>query len=206
MKTVKGKSFFKFGFAVLSLSFLAAIVIGCSTDAPFAPSVSDQTNLKAFNAVIDEFGADPFSTFSASDSSLAKGDWYFRTDADFADVGADGGTVYLELGGASSVFEIPEEAVCSDADADCLVRIMAEAILFGTPYGSVVMYDFGPDGQVFEKDCNLQLNTGLPEGYVLYLLWFNQDSGKWEIEQEAEADAKGVVQFKIKHFSKYAIS
>ncbi len=205
MKTAKGNSLFKTGFAALAVVFLVAIVIGCSGDAPFAPVVDDQTSFKALNSALDEFGADPFELLGSADD-LARRVWYLQTDADFADVGVDGGTIYLELGAVSSVFDVPPGAVCEDAAAGCFEHITAKAVFIMTPYGSVVFYNFGPDGLVFAEDCTLLLDTRLPEGAVLHLFWFNPDTGAWEVEQRGEADKKGIVEFEINHFSKYAIS
>ena len=206
MKVAKGNSLIKTGFAALALVFLAAIVISCSSEAPFAPVVYDQTSFKALNSVLNEFGTDPFSTLTDSDGNLAKsGRWEIVEDSDYADVGADGGVITLKLRGAVSTFEIPKDAVCAHCDKDCVVRINAKALLFNTPFGPLVLYDFGPDGLVFDKDCKLKIEAGFKDR-VVDLFWFNPDTGVWELEQTVRVDKRGKAEFKIRHFSKYAIS
>jgi hypothetical protein len=71
-----------------------------------------------------------------------------------------------------------------------------------------VLLDFRPDGLVFSKPSILQLEADLLEaadGDVLILYWYNPDKDLWEVEQKVKVD-DGEVEFKIYHFSRYAIS
>jgi len=205
MHNAKAKSLLKTGLAALVCAAFMVFAVGCSTNAPVAPSNGDPTNLKALNAVLDAFGTDPFASIATADD-LAKQVWYIYTVEEYADVRQDGGTIYLELNGVSSQLEVPKNAVCEEADSNCFVRIDVEAIYLWTFYGDIVFYDFGPDGLVFNEDCTLLLDSKLPEGTVLTLFWYNPDTRQWEVDQQGEADHKGVVEFEINHFSKYAIS
>jgi len=200
----------KVGALLLALGMVAAAIFGCSIEAPFAPSNKVEP-LNAIAFVEEQFGADPFAAVfdsgaNANNGLAKRGKWRIQYDTDYADVGKDGGTISLELGGASSTLEIPKDAVCKDEDKDCLVRITARALLFKTPYGPVVLYDFGPDDLVFAKACKLKLITRFAKNTVLRLYWFNPETGRWEVEQRGEVDKKGVVEFEVHHFSKYAIS
>jgi hypothetical protein len=71
-----------------------------------------------------------------------------------------------------------------------------------------VLLNFRPDGLIFSKPAVLQLEANLLEaadGDVLTLYWYNPDTGLWEVEQKVKVDDEEV-EFRIYHFSRYAIS
>jgi hypothetical protein len=92
------------------------------------------------------------------------------------------------------------------------VRISMTATLFYYYTDRTVLngllLDFRPDGLVFSRPAILQLEANVLEaadGDVLTLYWYNPDTGLWEVEQRVKVDGEEV-EFKIYHFSRYAIS
>lgn len=209
MKVAKGFTLIKFGATAIALASLVLVVVGCSTDAPLAPTTGKLPGLQAISLVEDQLGDDLFATDDSG--ALGKpGLWSLSGASDHVDVGWDGGTVVLNFTGAVSELVIPEGAVCVGAEDDetseCAVQITAQAVLVKTVFGPVAFFDFGPDGLQFAKPAVLYLKTRLQSGEVLRLFWFNPETGKWERQYRAKVDDDGVVEFKIYHFSKYAIS
>ncbi len=213
MKTALKISNLKF---VLISAVFALAFIGCSGDAPLAPLTGDVDGLNSLTFIENELGSDPFTALEGDQEGLAKRNLgCISFDRAFVDVDAEGGILYLDFNGAVSEFEIPKNAVCSDDDdgdddddgeSGCNVRITAVAIFVQTPYGPLALYDFGPDGLEFARDCELRLKTGFHKGDKITLYWFNPDKNKWQVEQRVKVGKKGAVEFKIRHFSKYAIS
>jgi len=208
MDNAKRKELFRYGLMALVASAVSVVLLGCSTNAPVAPALNEPDGLKAIAFVEDQLGQDPFAAVEGEHGGLAKPVWWITSDASYADVGVDGATIYLNLGNGVSSFDIPNGAVCNnyDGDGQCVVRITAKAAWFQTPYGNLALYDFGPDGLQFAKDCKLRVPTGFGFGKLISLYWFNPSTGQWEVQQSNKTDKQGFVQFNISHFSKYAIT
>ncbi len=118
---------------------------------------------------------------------------------DYLLVGDDGGLLSVELGTNTATFEIPVEALNRST------LIVMNAVQTPTPWGEVTVFDFGPDGLVFEKPATLSLETSRANGSELRLFWWNESTQRWDL-QESCVVRDGRVSFSIHHFSKYGIS
>jgi len=177
MRDTKGKTLIRTGMLVFVLVALTVAFVGCSTDAPLAPSG-------------DGFDA------------LTKGR-FLAVASDAACVAASGKratVIQLRHGREKTQLVIPAGAL------ETTVEICAEVELVETRDSLVRLYDFTPDGLVFLKPAKLILKAKFPKGTRLNLYWFNPDTGVWELEQTVKTGKKGKVKFDIYHFSKYAIS
>lgn len=114
-------------------------------------------------------------------------------------IGDDGGLLSLELGDKTATFEIPEGALENSA------LIVMKAVKAPTPWGEATVFDFGPDGLAFSKPATLSLETDRADGSTLRLFWWNDDAGRWEL-QESCVVKDGSARFSVHHFSKYGIS
>jgi len=183
---------------VLTMAFL---LLGCS-DSPLAPS-GPQNGLDAIGYVESQLGSDPFATLDSvgnDPAALGKliGTIYF--DNDTVTVDDKGGTIDLLLGNAVSTLDFPHGAVTAP------VVVTAVGLQVPTPWGDVTLYDFGPDGLVFQKAATLSLNTNLQEGQTLSLYWFDSAVGQWVLQETATVEEEGKVEFHVWHFSKYGIT
>jgi hypothetical protein len=226
----KAKVHFQIGSLLAAMALLAFVAFGCSNDAPLAPSQNGPGLSPALTYVLDQFGVDPLQGLTGN-ALAKKKECFIHSATDTVDVDENGAIVYLDLGEGVSEFEIPGDAVCKDyekyleelakEDPDeeklaefeaenpfgCPVRITADAALFNTPHGPLVMYDFGPDGLEFNKECKLRLWTDFGKDKLVWLYWFDPEKGQWVKEDKAKkTDKEGAIEFKITHFSKYAIS
>jgi hypothetical protein len=113
-------------------------------------------------------------------------------------VGTSGGTLTLTTGGHGSTLQIPNGALTSS------VSISAIAVEVRTTYGTVDLYDFGPDGLVFAKAAKLTLQVDLPDGATLSLYWWNPVTHRWDWQRSGKVLQKKVT-FDVFHFSKYGI-
>jgi hypothetical protein len=69
-------------------------------------------------------------------------------------------------------------------------------------------FDFAPDGLVFRKKAELHIDArwlDLKDGEKVVLRYYDEAENVWE-EVKTKKVKKGTVEFKIEHFSRYAIS
>lgn len=189
--------------ALLACTFFLA---GCGHDLtnPVAPEINggadNNHGLRALQSVLDNYG-DPFAkdTASLKTGALAKS-FKLKLDGDSATIGANGGTLELQMRGFKSKLSIPKKALSTD------VTITVEGFLVSTPDWDVLLYDFGPDGLVFNLPAALEVDAGqLKDGTILHLYWLNPASDVWELQEEVVVKGHKI-KFDIHHFSKYGIS
>lgn len=184
---------FGLGFTLLACALTAIVLLpGCGTS-PVAPDNDTYTfdsgvlGLKFADSLLNGGGG------------LAAG-LTIESDAEMVTIGKGGGTIELRLGKARSFLKIPKGALSTDTE------ISAAALQFATPWGGVTLYDFHPDGLVFNKPAELTLEVKhIDNGVWLRLYWYNPDTGRWEFQQESEV-RKHKVKFSVYHFSKYGIT
>ncbi|HWO56709.1 MAG TPA: hypothetical protein VNN55_03985 [bacterium] len=189
------------GLAILACVFLLAVGCGENPSGMIA-SGGNGADPSAIQYVYDNYG-DPFSTDTqnadAGLTPLAK-HFKFKVDGDSALIGASGGTLELQMRGFKSSLKIPKEALSSD------VMITAEGVLVTTPFSEVLLYDFGPDGLVFNLPTELEVDAGqLENGTPFSLFWWNPVSESWEFQQEVLVKHHKLA-FEVHHFSKYGIA
>jgi hypothetical protein len=119
-----------------------------------------------------------------------------------------GGLLHLQAKCFDVFFEVPSGALSQEA------RITAKATL--TEYRDKNRFykrldlDFQPDGLVFSVPAKVKFKAQVLDakgGQQLNLYWYNPSSRSWELEQEVTLkDGELEVEFKIYHFSRYAIS
>jgi hypothetical protein len=114
-------------------------------------------------------------------------------------IGPKGGIIQVRLDGSlPTVFRFPAGAL----KVETLITIRAS--ILGAPSGSVVIYDCGPDGTVF--DVPLEVVQPMPPSKsAASLFYFNEKLSQWEL-QEVSPVKGGTALFHIYHFSKYGIS
>lgn len=189
----------KWHLPILMIAVLAclALVAGCGNDGAMSPGGSNDINTGALPYVADNYG-DPFAVDSVL-APLAK-TWKLKVDGDTATIGSDGGTLELQMRGFKSKFKVPKNAVRGD------VLFSVEGLLCATPFGDVLLYDFGPDGLTFNVPCELEVDAGqLKDHTLLSLFWLNPANDRWEFQQQVEVNGHKL-KFEINHFSKYGIS
>ena len=167
-----------------------------------APSAA-QNGLDAIRYVESHLGSDPFAALDSvgnDPAALGKPIGTIYLDNDTVLVDDKGGTIDLLLGNAVSTLDIPSGAVTAPA------VVTAVGLQVPTPWGDVTLYDFGPNGLVFQKAATLSLNTGLQEGQTLSLYWFDPAAGEWVLQETATVEKDGKVEFLVWHFSKYGIT
>ena len=120
--------------------------------------------------------------------------------------GPSGGELDIEGRCMNVSFYVPKRALSER------VKISMTATLFyylsDRSVLNGLLLDFRPDGLVFSKPAILQLEAAVLEAAdrdELTLYWYNPDTGLWEVEQKVRLDGEEV-EFKIYHFSRYAIS
>jgi len=172
----------KSALVVLSLGVFGLTLVGCSTDAPFAPS----NKIEPLNAIV------------AAERCVAVDQ--LEPEEGVVIVGRAGGVIDLSFGTERSRLVIPPRALRGP------VRIEAEAYVVEARGRKVWLFDFSPDGLRFLRPARLYLDTEMPRGEPLKLYWFNPQTGRWQLEQVSSTDNSGKVVFLIHHFSKYAIS
>jgi hypothetical protein len=168
------------------LASLAAIltIAGCSGDSPLAPN-TDQSQ---------EFGKIALSNMPLVVSDVAV--------VAITDVSAlTGGTIAVSKKGYVHEFEVKAKALSRDVAIEVSVK---EDIVNNK---KAIVFEFGPDGLVFEKASQLkcdinEINSKALSGKLYY---FDPKARAWVFQGEAQV-VGGKVQFDIYHFSKYAIS
>lgn len=188
------------GFVALAATFLFA---GCGqeTSGLVAPG-GNGGDPGALQYVLDNYG-DPFAHETDADGSgltpLGK-TFKLKVDGDSATIGVDGGTLEMQMRGFKSKLKIPKNALSAD------VVISVEGVLVSTPFCEVLLYDFSPDGLVFNLPASLEVDAGkLEKGTTFNLFWWNPDTSAWEFQQECVVDHHKI-EFEVHHFSKYGIA
>lgn len=119
-------------------------------------------------------------------------------DLDVLPVGIAGGELSFSVEGIAVELDVPAGAVSTD------VEITVDATRIKTVLGPIYLFDFGPDGLVFDKP--LQLHQPMPAGQrFAYLYYYNPETKAWELQQSVRV-VNGVAVFNIYHFSKYGVS
>jgi len=199
MKTHTGRKSKFLATIFISLAILTAGIVGCSSTPPMS---SQDDALEILNSLALDPHADGWDELTGGDSdALARA--YFQASEvakSVIPVSVSGGTVELSLGSENSVLHVPSSALSEP------VAIGAEAVLLVSGRDVLRLFDFSPDGLVFQRPAVLTLDTDLPPNTVLKLYYLNPKTGRWQLEQAAVTNGDGVVVFMIKHFSKYAIS
>jgi predicted small lipoprotein YifL len=175
---------------VMTLTAVLALT-GCGNQTPIGPTTGNGINALSW---IDNSRIDPERNGEDVGAAGVKAD--FQTKAVSPSLG---GTLQLQLETGPSELFVPPNAVNAPVTITCF------AVQIATPYGQVAIYNFGPDGLVFNRPCRLSLTVGVPDGRVLSLYWFNESNGQWERQQSTTVRG-GRVQFSVSHFSKYGIS
>lgn len=179
------------------------LFVGCGreTDSPVAPG-GNGGGPGALLYVLDNYG-DPFAHDANADGGgltpLGK-TFKLKVDGDSATVGVDGGKLEMQMRGFKSSLDIPKNALSAD------VVISVEGVLVSTPFCEVLLYDFSPDGLVFNLPASLEVDAGkLEKGTTFNLFWWNPESSTWEFQQECVVDHHKI-EFEVQHFSKYGIA
>lgn len=179
----------------LFLAIIAGAMFGLAGcgDQATAPLNTQDDGLAALSWV-DENGKDPFTQNGGATSAGVK------VDADASVVTPrSGGRVELQLETGLSDLFIPPGAVRVP------VLVTALAVQVATPFGSVTLYDFGPNGLRFQAPARLTLEVNVPDGSQLSLSWYNPVTKRWEV-QESGVVRNGRISFSVRHFSKYGIA
>jgi hypothetical protein len=168
------------------LASLAAIltIAGCSGDSPLAPNTDQGQELG--RVVLSELAA------VASDVAVVA----------TSDVAAlTGGTIAISKKGYVHEFEVKAKALSRDVAIEVSVK---EDIVNKK---KAIVFEFGPDGLVFEKASQLKCDIGEISSKASSgkLYYFDPKARAWVFQGEAQV-VGGKVQFDIYHFSKYAIS
>jgi hypothetical protein len=188
----------------LKLAALAVIILGillinsCGKMSPTSPenSVSDQP--------------DPALQFGNEDIESKWGKIFYISlyDAAFGVVDEGGGA--MGFGGFDyyAEFQVPADAV------DDWTMIYCQASSYSTQSGLVYVFNFGPDGTVFETPATLRIEMAAidyfsPDG-VKYngaeLNFWNPRTQQWELKGiDKDNDGDGIIEFEVNHFSRYAI-
>ena len=176
-----------------TLSLVSVLVVfaaifafsGCSNNAPLAP---DTEQINPLDRLIGGYSAGELETVQ-----LAEVDKYISSDR--------GGEIVIESGELEHKFEVPAGAIPKDT----LISVVATKEEVNAK--SAVVFEFGPAGLEFDPAAELEfdiadLNPDLDKASLYY---YNPDRRRWEL-QEIKSVEDGKVEFKIHHFSKYAIS
>jgi hypothetical protein len=123
-----------------------------------------------------------------------------ETAEDEVDIGPGGGHVSFTFNNGAGRLEVPSGALSENT------TISAKAVRLVARRGHVTLFDFHPDGLVFDVPAILTLEVpDLHNGAWLHLSWYNTDTEKWEFQERARIQ-NGKVSFEVSHFSKYGIS
>lgn len=110
-----------------------------------------------------------------------------------------GGEILFPGFGAYTKFYIPPHSLSKDQ------RIIVTAGLFESQGKNIIVFEFWPNGLVFNVPAELRADAHYFKGSDLTLLWYDPEDQKW-IPQATGSIKSGAVKFEIYHFSKYAIS
>ena len=174
------------GFSLVGgLVLLAAIfaLSGCSSQSPMESNLPQITDLDR----MEPGGRSAEPAQVESDQELITAD--------------DGGKIEIARGDFLHEFKVESGAI--GEDVEITVKTYRDKI------GSkeVIVFEFGPDGLVFEKPATLEFQIAELNAAALSakLFYFDPDLKKW-IYQGSSGVKDGVAEFAIHHFSKYAIS
>ena len=174
------------GFSLVGgLVFLAAafIFLGCSSQSPMESDLPQITDLDRM-----ELGGRSLEPEEVElDQELITAD--------------GGGEIEIERGEYEHEFKVESGAISED------VEITVKTYRDNIGLNEVIVFEFGPDGLVFENAAKLEfqiaeLNAAASSANLFY---FDPDLKKW-IYQDSTGVKHGVAEFPIHHFSKYAIS
>ncbi len=122
----------------------------------------------------------------------------------------DGGVVDLNWGGPTNSLTVPPDAV----ESDVFIEVTTCPIIGShRDEYEFIELDLRPDNLQFSQPATLvlsarslnRLKNGKIGNGLIKLLWYNTETGEWEVEQEAPI-IKGKITFSITHFSKFGIS
>lgn len=108
-----------------------------------------------------------------------------------------GGTVVMDLGGETSYFYVPKEAL----EERTIITVEVYRDL-SRATEVVTEFHFGPAGLRFSKATQLVFPTQSVEGETMELLWWDRWLQQWMLSAEAIV-VSGHATFPITHFSKY---
>ncbi len=113
----------------------------------------------------------------------------------------DGGVIAIPSGSYNHSFEVPKDAI----DSDVTISASVEKILIGRDVA--VVFEFGPDGLVFNSPSKLKFDVGdlSSRDGVYNFYYFDPAVNAWVLQGSNSVD-RGYVEFDVSHFSKYAIS
>lgn len=172
---------------LLALSLSLAFLAGCSSNAT-APEeqIPDDPNASWFeaSAKADDLYSGPIIDLGLDAKSLS--------------VGISGGLLELTVDGLAVSINVPKGAVDGNVD------ITVDAKVVRTLLGSIYLFDFGPNGLIF--NAPITVRQPMPSGQLYaFLYYFNPDTKLWELQQAVKV-INGYASFNIFHFSKYGIS
>jgi len=182
--------------SMILLAVLMGVILinGCGKISPVAPEQNDATLKQPFGAqqIEDKWG----KVFSFSSYNAVVG-W----------VDSGGGTMSFDGTGYEAEFDIPDGAV------ESWVKLYCQGSAYFTESGMIYVFEFKPDGLVFEKPATLRLEIealqDFKEGdpYIgAELLYWNDSTGNWDYQKaDGDTDGDGIVEFQIEHFSRYAV-
>lgn len=172
---------------LLTLSLSLAFLAGCSSNAT-SPE--------------EQIPADPkaswFEASAKADDAYSGPIIDLGLDVDFLSVGVSGGLLAFTVDGLAVSINVPTGAVSENVD------ITVDAKVVKTLLGPIYLFDFGPDGLVFNKPITLRQPMPAGQRYA-FLYYFNPDTKVWELQQAVKV-INGYASFSIYHFSKYGIS
>jgi len=122
----------------------------------------------------------------------------------------DGGVVDLNWGGPTNSLTVPPDAV----ESDVFIEITTCPITGShKDEYEFIQLDLRPDNLQFSQPATLvlsarslnRLKNDKSGNGLIKLLWYNTESGEWDVVQEAPI-IKGKITFSITHFSKFGIS
>lgn len=189
----------------LLISFLAVFALitglclpGCSEN----PSTSSDTilpedDVSFFDQPFDEVQYARLVELAAVDEDILFGELPIVAD--------DGGTIVVGTKGNYHEFEVPPGALPYNE----IIRV--EIIKVESKKDEIaVIYDFDPDGLVFNTSAYLKIDVAKVLGKRatsanLYYLDESVDTPRWILYDSANAGPDGVAVFSIDHFSKYGV-
>jgi len=164
----------------MGLAIIAALFVfsGCSNQSPLQPETPQSLELAR--------SVSGSATYTASTSELI--------------TSSDGGTISIVSEGYNHEFVVDPSAVKSD------VVISVKASKDVVDRKACIVFEFGPDGLVFDKPASLKFSMGELDASSLSatLYYFDPKLGQW-VSQGSTGVTDGVATFSISHFSKYAI-
>lgn len=193
---MRNKRFLQTLAGVAFVAAMAAIMlfpVGCSKMLPTAPADDGTQGLQPEEL----WPAPPANPAPRPQSCTETASGWF---------GLSGGELTVEAECLNLSLYVPKQALSNK------IYISMNASLFYYCGDKVVLkglfLGFRPDGVVFSRPAIIKLEASVLEaaaGDVLTLYWFNPETLLWEVQQEVKVNGEEV-EFKIYHFSRYAIS